>query len=180
MQNTVHPATYNNKYKYLLKGGNVVYVIKNKITSNQNLWLENGRSVDITSNTCTSTETSGAADWTVLNLTENQYVLPGLIDCHVHVTAFTANFGLLEQTSPTYVAAKALETLNGMLLRGFITVQDAGGADHGLTLAVEERAPLGLEESQLLFRGKALSQTGGHGNMRRPSQFAHAMSYELC
>jgi len=156
-----------------------VDVVEAKVYPNRNIWIENGRIVDI----------SGAGDakadddetgWTVLRLNDGHYVLPGLIDCHVHVTAFTANFALLEQTSPTYVAAKALETLNGMLLRGFTTVRDAGGADHGLAQAVEERAPLGLEGSRLLFCGKALSQTGGHGDMRAPGQFAKAMSYELC
>jgi cytosine/adenosine deaminase-related metal-dependent hydrolase len=31
-------------------------------------------------------------------------------------------FALLEQTSPSYVAARALQTLNEMLRRGFTTV----------------------------------------------------------
>ena len=163
------------KQRYLLKGGNVVDVVGEKILNNQDVWIEDGRIVDIT-----PSGSGDETDWTVLDLNDKQYVLPGLIDCHVHVTAFTANFALLEQTSPTYVAAKALETLNSMLLRGFTTVRDAGGADHGLARAVEERAPLGLEGSRLLFCGKALSQTGGHGDMRAPGQFAKALSYELC
>lgn len=39
----------------------------------------------------------------------------------------------------------------------------AGGADWGLAQAVEEGAILG---PRLLFTGHALSQTGGHGDMR--------------
>ena len=47
--------------------------------------------------------------------------------------------------------------------RGFTTVRDAGGADWGLAQAVEEGTILG---PRLLFTGHALSQTGGHGDMR--------------
>lgn len=47
--------------------------------------------------------------------------------------------------------------------RGFTTVRDAGGADWGLAQAVEEGTILG---PRLLFSGHALSQTGGHGDMR--------------
>ena len=34
-------------------------------------------------------------------------LMPGLIDSHVHVTAFSANFTELQRTSPVYVAAAA-------------------------------------------------------------------------
>ncbi len=50
-----------------------------------------------------------------------------------------------------------------MLLRGFTTVRDAGGADWGLARAVEEGAIVG---PRVLFTGHALSQTGGHGDFR--------------
>ena len=99
------------------------------------------------------------------------YTIPGLIDCHVHVTAFTANFGLLEKTSPSYVTGCALKELEAMLRRGFTTVRDAGGADHGLARVVQEKTFPG---PRLLFCGKALSQTGGHGDMREPGNFAKA------
>ncbi|GAB4818041.1 hypothetical protein N2152v2_005087 [Parachlorella kessleri] len=46
-----------------------------------------------------------------------------------------------------------------MLLRGFTTIRDAGGADWGLAQAVEEGIIVG---PRLLFTGHALSQTGGH------------------
>lgn len=47
--------------------------------------------------------------------------------------------------------------------RGFTTVRDAGGADWGLAQAVEEGT---IPGPRLLFTGHALSQTGGHGDMR--------------
>ncbi|HEV7665907.1 MAG TPA: amidohydrolase family protein, partial [Chloroflexota bacterium] len=48
-------------------------------------------------------------------------LLPGLIDCHVHVTAATADLSELAEWSPTYVAAHAQSILRGMLERGFTT-----------------------------------------------------------
>ncbi|WAL68090.1 amidohydrolase family protein [Amycolatopsis cynarae] len=90
-------------------------------------------------------------------------VLPGLIDAHVHVTAFTANLGSLPESSPSYVAAHSARIMRGMLARGFTTVRDASGADYGLADAQAEGLFPG---PRLLFCGRALSQTGGHGDTR--------------
>ena len=94
-------------------------------------------------------------------------LMPGLCDAHVHVTAYTADFAKLKATSPFYVGIKAFDIMGGMLARGFTTVRDAGGADHGLANAVEENP---TAAPRLLFCGHALSQTGGHGDMRRPGE----------
>lgn len=94
-------------------------------------------------------------------------LMPGLCDAHVHVIAVTANFPALLAMSPAYVTAQSKEVMSGMLDRGFTTVRDAGGADWGLASAVEEEF---LEGPRLLYCGHALSQTGGHGDMRSPGQ----------
>ena len=96
-----------------------------------------------------------------------QFVMPGLCDAHVHATAFTADFAKLKNTSPFYVGIKSLEILKGMLSRGFTTVRDAGGADWGLSKHLLENPMSG---PRLLFCGHALSQTGGHGDMRGPGE----------
>ncbi|MGQ7249828.1 amidohydrolase family protein [Halomonas sp. V046] len=106
------------------------------------------------------------SDDTILDA-KGHFVMPGLVDSHVHVTAITPNFALLETLSPFYVGAKSSELLHDMLMRGFTTVRDAGGADHGLASAVEEDSLIG---PRLLYAGRALSQTGGHGDMRGPGQ----------
>ncbi|HLS68775.1 MAG TPA: amidohydrolase family protein [Kiloniellales bacterium] len=98
---------------------------------------------------------------------DGKVLMPGLADGHVHVTAITPNFPLLKKLSPFYVAAKAGDVLQGMLMRGFTTVRDAGGADYGLARAVEEDALIG---PRILYCGHALSQTGGHGDMRAPGE----------
>ncbi|GAA4615593.1 amidohydrolase family protein [Saccharopolyspora hordei] len=90
-------------------------------------------------------------------------VLPGLIDAHVHVTAATADLGSLPSWSPSYVTAHAARIMGQMLDRGFTTVRDASGADFGLADAQAEGLVRG---PRLAFCGKALSQTGGHGDTR--------------
>ncbi|UYG01196.1 metal-dependent hydrolase family protein [Halomonas sp. GD1P12] len=98
---------------------------------------------------------------------KGHYLMPGLVDSHVHVTAITPNFALLGTLSPFYVGAKSSELLEAMLMRGFTTVRDAGGADYGLAKAVDEGA---LAGPRIMYAGRALSQTGGHGDMRGPGQ----------
>jgi len=90
-------------------------------------------------------------------------VAPGLIDCHVHVKAWTADLVALPRHPASYTALRAGEVLAGMLRRGFTTVRDAGGADAGLARAVEEGLVAG---PRLRYCGHALSQTGGHGDTR--------------
>ncbi|MFK0572680.1 amidohydrolase family protein [Endozoicomonas sp.] len=92
-------------------------------------------------------------------------VMPGLCDAHVHITAGTPDFVALRHWPPSYVAAHAKGILESMLMRGFTTVRDAGGADFGYARAIDEGLLVG---PRLLFCGHALSQTGGHGDMRHP------------
>jgi len=94
-------------------------------------------------------------------------LMPGLCDAHVHVIASTANFKKLMGWAPSYVTAKAGEVMAAMLWRGFTTVRDVGGADFGIAQAVEEDL---LDGPRLLFGGRALSQTGGHGDFRGPGE----------
>ena len=100
------------------------------------------------------------------------FLLPGLSDAHVHVTAATASFPELTRWSPYYAGARAAGLLEAMLMRGFTTVRDAGGADFGLAKAVDEGHIAG---PRILFCGQAISQTGGHGDMRSPGE-----NFEAC
>jgi imidazolonepropionase-like amidohydrolase len=94
-------------------------------------------------------------------------LMPGLIDAHVHVTAFTAQLAALETTMASLVTASARPILEGMLARGFTSVRDAGGADQGLAQAIEQ----GLFDGPRIFHaGRALSQTGGHADFRALTQ----------
>jgi imidazolonepropionase-like amidohydrolase len=56
-------------------------------------------------------------------------LMPGLIDCHVHVTATMLDLGANARVPHTLQAYKVMPILRGMLDRGFTSVRDAGGAD---------------------------------------------------
>ena len=90
-------------------------------------------------------------------------LMPGLIDCHVHVIATTPNLELNAELPNTLVALRSARIMREMLLRGFTTVRDLGGADFGLVMAIEEGL---MEAPRLVICGKALSQTGGHTDYR--------------
>ncbi|OWT72783.1 MULTISPECIES: amidohydrolase family protein [unclassified Achromobacter] len=90
-------------------------------------------------------------------------VMPGMIDCHVHVIASVANLGLNGRLPNTLAILRAVPILQGMIERGFTSVRDAGGADYALTRAIEDGT---IDGPRLFISGKALSQTGGHADFR--------------
>ncbi len=90
-------------------------------------------------------------------------LMPGLIDCHVHVLAGTLALGQQAYWPDTHVLLKALPIMRGMLDRGFTTVRDAAGAPYALATAQEQGLFVG---PRLFVPGKGLSQTGGHGDVR--------------
>lgn len=104
------------------------------------------------------------------------HAVPGLIDCHVHINAVTADLGRVAETSPAYVAAQASRLLREMLGRGFTSVRDAGGADFGLAAAVTDGLFTG---PRIFFGGKALSPTGGHGDLRPAGRDVHDPHYAI-
>ncbi len=90
-------------------------------------------------------------------------VMPGLIDCHVHVVASLMNIAENAQLPAAMAVLRTVPILKGMLERGFTTVRDLGGAPYALAEAIAQ----GLTPGPRLFVcGKALSKTGGHSDAR--------------
>lgn len=90
-------------------------------------------------------------------------LMPGLIDNHVHVYAIHLNQEKTRGMPLTLMMAHAIPRVRDMLRRGFTTVRDVAGGDIGMKQAIEA----GLVEGPRLFvSGRALSQTGGHGDHR--------------
>jgi imidazolonepropionase-like amidohydrolase len=90
-------------------------------------------------------------------------LMPGLIDCHVHVVASMMNLGANGQLPEAMAVLRSLPIMKGMLDRGFTTVRDVGGAPFALAEAVEQGLAVG---PRLIVCGKALSKTGGHADLR--------------
>jgi len=103
-----------------------------------------------------------APKWTVIDL-GNAAVLPGLIDCHVHLTISPSSFGY-----ELLGISEARQTLTGAtnarktLLAGFTTVRNVGAL--GFTdVALRDAINAGdVPGPRLLVSGIPLSRTGGH------------------
>lgn len=102
--------------------------------------------------------------------------LPGLIDAHVHVTAYMHDLTGQALKPPSLIVAESSRILRGMLMRGFTTVRDAAGADFGLQEAVAKRL---FEGPRLFIAGFPVSQTGGHADMR-PRGVRHREMFCTC
>jgi imidazolonepropionase-like amidohydrolase len=127
--------------------------------------LRPGHFVGIEGDTIVSVEdrrpASNAADRIDL---AGKCLLPGLIDAHYHATLTDTNPANLRDVPTTLMTARAANLLRSTLDRGFTTVRDMGGADWGIRSAVAEGAIVG---PRVYIAGRALSQTGGHGDLRR-------------
>ena len=91
-------------------------------------------------------------------------LMPGLIDCHVHVFLSEVNIRALEAIPLTLMTARGAALMRAMLDRGFTTVRDTGGADWGIREGVAQGY---LPGPRLFVAGRPIGQTGGHSDARR-------------
>ncbi|PYI00499.1 hypothetical protein BO78DRAFT_438539 [Aspergillus sclerotiicarbonarius CBS 121057] len=138
---------------------NVVDVEASAIIPNSSVRVQDGLITHVTTG-----DYNPPADSTVVDL-RGQYICPGLIDCHVHITATPGGTSLQDiySASPTSLAHRAAYVAREMLLRGFTSARDTGGADAALRDAIAEGL---IPGPRLFIAGQALSQTGGHGDFR--------------
>ena len=94
-----------------------------------------------------------------------KHLLPGLVDCHIHLGFSHIDFVKIARTPPGLMYFEALDGLQRTLDCGITTVRDAGGADLGLKLAVERGIVPG---PRMQIAVGMLSQTGGHGDQCLP------------
>jgi imidazolonepropionase-like amidohydrolase len=107
------------------------------------------------------------ADDILIDLSDH-FVLPGLIDCHVHLTGeFGPRHKLdLVEESPAGVALHAARHARVTLEAGFTTVRDLGeiGAPGDAIFALRNAVARGYVAGPRIFAaGSIISPTGGHG-----------------
>ncbi|MCD5989524.1 amidohydrolase family protein [Pseudomonas syringae] len=146
-----------NAARLILRNGQLLDLNKGELLGGLEVVIEGGRISAVRPQ-----NDAAEADAQVIDL-NGRTLMPGLIDCHVHVLASNANLGMNALQPNAIIMYRALPILEAMLNRGFTTVRDAGGADWALARSIA----LGLVPGPRIFAaGKALSQTGGHGDMR--------------
>ncbi|KAH7170135.1 hypothetical protein EDB81DRAFT_774533 [Dactylonectria macrodidyma] len=147
---------------YLFINANIVDVEAGTIIADASLATNHGKIESISS----PAQNPLPSGYTVVDC-QGRYLCPGLFDAHVHLCAvpgfedLSKAFGNPNDVSllrQPYVAAQ-------MLHRGFTSVRDCGGAQ----LALKEALADGVFPGPRLFiAGHALSQSGGHGDLRGP------------
>lgn len=135
----------------------VVDVVNNQILTGVNVTTSSGKIVNVSSAKVDS-------DAEEIDCHGN-YICPGLIDNHMHVQSVPGELDLLKLMlmPKTKALARMSVVCESIIARGFTTVRDCGGTDYSIKHAVEEGSILG---PRLIIAGHAISQTGGHGDMR--------------
>jgi imidazolonepropionase-like amidohydrolase len=128
--------------------------------------LQDGVDVLVEDGTIKETGRITSASATRVDL-RGKTVMPGLIDAHIHLFLAEVNLQHLADVPLTLLAAKGAASAKTMLMRGFTTLRDTGGADWGIKAALDQ----GLFEGPRLFiSGAPISQTGGHADFRKRTQ----------
>lgn len=94
------------------------------------------------------------------------FLMPGLIDAHSHMMmdAMPLQQALVSEIS--YISLYAANSAGKQLMRGFTTVRDMGGNPFALKRAIDN----GLVNGPRIYpSGAMISQTGGHGDFRLPT-----------
>ena len=87
-------------------------------------------------------------------------LLPGFIDCHVHVVD-----PALSLAPPSKQTLAALPSLRTLLEHGFTTVRDLGCTDHSVTVDLRDAVARGLVTGpRMIVAPHMLSSRGGHGD----------------
>lgn len=96
---------------------------------------------------------------------KDKWVLPGLIDMHVHIESELGNNSYINRftLNPADVAYDAALFAKRTLMAGFTTVRDLGGT--GVNLALRNAINRGKTVGPRIFTaGKAIAITGGHAD----------------
>ena len=101
-------------------------------------------------------------------------LMPGLIDCHVHVYSAAEDPSASSRMSNELVALHAAKIVKGMLMRGFTTIRDVGGATLGFKQALDSGL---IDGPRLTMCGKAFVQSGGHTDPRERGELIPAETF---
>ncbi|HTD39887.1 MAG TPA: amidohydrolase family protein, partial [Mucilaginibacter sp.] len=143
--------------KTYVQCGKLIDGISNKAQSEMTIIVEGKLITDIQKG-----YTSGGPGDKVIDL-KNKTVMPGLIDCHVHLEHQHSKNTLIEGFTLTDadMAYQAAVYAKRTLMAGFTTVRDLGGS--GVNISLRKAVAHGLVDGpRIITAGRAISASGGH------------------
>ncbi|KAF2138278.1 uncharacterized protein K452DRAFT_91402 [Aplosporella prunicola CBS 121167] len=145
---------------YVFKNANVIHPVDGSIDLNTTIKISSG----LIESVSRELPSSGLDADVTVDL-RGKYVCPGLIDAHVHVSAVPGekDLGRCIGMDPAVSMTRQPFVCEQMLRRGFTTIRDCGGASLALKEAIRDDVFPG---PRLFIANHALSQTGGHGDLR--------------
>ena len=135
--------------------------------SNQTIVIVDGKVVQIMPGFVPASEVAGAAKNVTFHDLSEYFVLPGLIDGHVHLLSEQNPQGRLQnvQMSEADRAMYGAKHASVTLQAGFTTVRDVGAGSSDAIFALRDGIAKGWIEGPRLFAsGATISVTGGHGD----------------
>src|SRR3954471_18801068 len=139
--------------------GKMIDVVNTKMLTEMSIVVDSGKITDVQKGYITQ----GGND-KVIDL-KNKTVMPGLIDCHVHLEGETSPTEMLDQfrLNPADLAFHSIGYAEKTLMAGFTTVRDVGGS--GVNISLRNAINQGLVKGPRIYTaGKIISSTGGHGD----------------
>src|SRR5437773_1994281 len=153
----------------LVRAGRLIAVRTGTVLTNQAILIEGDRIKEV--GPADAVAGHAPRDARVIDL-RNATVLPGLIDCHTHITSDPGDYyKQLFRMSPIDEAVRAHLYAKRTLDAGFTTVRNVGAGefiDVALRNAINEGAILG---PRMLVSTMPLSATGGHGDVNGMSPY---------
>ncbi|KAH8890220.1 amidohydrolase [Thozetella sp. PMI_491] len=145
--------------KYVFTGGNVVDPVEGVILSGVDVVISGGFVESV------AASAAAAVPGAIVVDLQGKYICPGLIDCHLHISSVPGEVSLngSSGSDPAVSLLRQPFACRQVLDRGFTTVRDTGGATLALKEAIEDEVFPG---PRLFTAGRALSQSGGHGDRR--------------
>ena len=144
--------------KLLIKNGLILDTKAMQITAPQDLLMVDGRIDAVGSNLATSDNKSSFDE--IIDA-DGHYVMPGMIDAHVHMRLTTLDFGRLATMTEVEYGIAMSALAEATVKRGFTTVRDTGGELSGLRRA---KANGSIICPRIIHSSLMISQTGGHGD----------------
>ncbi|SJM84349.1 related to imidazolonepropionase and related amidohydrolases [Zygosaccharomyces bailii] len=161
LEDLVAPWRLKPLKSYCIKNTNLIDVLDGTTKAKAYIFIENGiiSRIEFGKSTVVNRDVYEVIDGT------GKFVTPGLFDNHVHMAAVTGELDLNKlATMPKAIGLLRIRyTMEASLARGFTTVRDCGGIEGYIKAAVNDGSMIG---PRMITCGHAISQTGGHGDLR--------------